>query len=103
MTTMPPAPFDEVDCKDTAQNILPQDELNAVESNEVLPSGDDPTAPELKLKRDLEARHITMIAIGGAVGVGLIIGDFYCLAYVLTNAPKALAKPLQEVDPSLFC
>jgi hypothetical protein len=30
--------------------------------------------PETSLHRGLKARHITMIAIGGAVGVGLIIG-----------------------------
>ena len=27
-----------------------------------------------QLHRDLKARHITMIAIGGAIGTGLIIG-----------------------------
>ncbi|KAF2104615.1 amino acid permease Dip5 [Rhizodiscina lignyota] len=32
------------------------------------------------LKRDLEARHITMIAIGGAIGTGLIIGTGAALA-----------------------
>ncbi|SPO06356.1 probable DIP5 - glutamate and aspartate permease [Cephalotrichum gorgonifer] len=32
------------------------------------------TSPETSLHRGLEARHITMIAIGGAVGTGLIIG-----------------------------
>lgn len=33
------------------------------------------------LKRGLKARHITMIAIGGAIGTGLIIGT--CV-----NSPK---------------
>lgn len=32
------------------------------------------------LKRGLEARHITMIAIGGAIGTGLIIGTGAALA-----------------------
>jgi len=38
----------------------------------------DPPAAHLgdhtQLHRDLKARHITMIAIGGAIGTGLIIG-----------------------------
>lgn len=38
----------------------------------------DPHAAHLgdhtQLHRDLKARHITMIAIGGAIGTGLIIG-----------------------------
>lgn len=32
------------------------------------------TNPETSLHRGLQARHITMIAIGGAIGTGLIIG-----------------------------
>jgi amino acid transporter len=31
---------------------------------------DEPT----QLKRELKARHISMIAIGGAIGTGLIVG-----------------------------
>lgn len=38
------------------------------------------TSPETKLTRGLEARHITMIAIGGAIGTGLIIGTGEALA-----------------------
>jgi amino acid transporter len=36
--------------------------------------------PETKLQRGLKARHITMIAIGGAIGTGLIIGTGAALA-----------------------
>ncbi|KAJ8607545.1 hypothetical protein MRB53_040255 [Persea americana] len=37
-------------------------------------------APSGELHRGLKARHITMIAIGGAVGTGLIIGTGAALA-----------------------
>ena len=32
------------------------------------------TSPDTSLRRGLQARHITMIAIGGAIGTGLLIG-----------------------------
>ncbi|VUC32763.1 unnamed protein product [Clonostachys rosea] len=38
------------------------------------------TSPETSLHRGLQARHITMIAIGGAIGTGLIIGTGKALA-----------------------
>ncbi|KAJ6440266.1 LOW QUALITY PROTEIN: CMGC/SRPK protein kinase [Purpureocillium lavendulum] len=38
------------------------------------------TSPETSLHRGLKARHITMIAIGGALGTGLIIGTGKALA-----------------------
>jgi amino acid transporter len=38
------------------------------------------TDPETSLERGLKARHITMIAIGGAIGTGLIIGTGKSLA-----------------------
>jgi amino acid transporter len=38
------------------------------------------TSPETSLQRGLQARHITMIAIGGAVGTGLVIGTGKALA-----------------------
>ncbi|KAI3336719.1 amino acid permease [Xylariaceae sp. AK1471] len=38
------------------------------------------TAPETSLHRGLKARHISMIAIGGAIGTGLIIGTGKALA-----------------------
>lgn len=37
-------------------------------------------AESTKLHRGLKARHITMIAIGGAIGTGLIIGTGSALA-----------------------
>ncbi|VVT54247.1 uncharacterized protein SAPINGB_P003980 [Magnusiomyces paraingens] len=36
--------------------------------------------PQGRLQRDLKARHITMIAIGGALGTGLVIGSGSALA-----------------------
>ena len=36
--------------------------------------GETIEAPPSKLHRGLKARHISMIAIGGAIGTGLIIG-----------------------------
>ena len=47
------------------------------------PTGDYHSTPEAAstgLHRDLKARHITMIAIGGAIGTGLIIGTGAALA-----------------------
>ena len=38
------------------------------------------TNPDSMLHRGLKARHITMIAIGGAIGTGLIIGTGKALA-----------------------
>ena len=38
------------------------------------------TSPETSLQRGLQSRHITMIAIGGAIGTGLIIGTGKALA-----------------------
>lgn len=38
------------------------------------------TSPDSSLHRGLKARHITMIAIGGALGTGLIIGTGNALA-----------------------
>ena len=34
---------------------------------------------QTSLHRDLKARHITMIAIGGAIGTGLVIGTYESL------------------------
>jgi len=47
------------------------------------PTGDYHSSPEAAstgLHRDLKARHITMIAVGGAIGTGLIIGTGAALA-----------------------
>lgn len=46
---------------------------------------DDMTDPTTRLHRGLQARQVTMIAIGGAIGTGLIIG---------TGASLAKAGPL---------
>lgn len=51
------------------QNGLPQQEIRGIEFSE-----------ETKLTRGLKARHITMIAIGGAIGTGLIIGTGVALS-----------------------
>jgi amino acid transporter len=40
----------------------------------------EPGSGHTKLTRGLKARHITMIAIGGAIGTGLIIGTGSALA-----------------------
>lgn len=52
------------------------DEINALEAQ---PSYYDDSKVEetnepTQLKRELKARHISMIAIGGAIGTGLIVG-----------------------------
>lgn len=47
------------------------------------PTGDYHSTPEAastRLHSGLKARHITMIAIGGAIGTGLIIGTGAALA-----------------------
>jgi amino acid transporter len=54
-----------------------------VKSDEREGYGLDPAAPppdHTELHRGLKARHITMIAIGGAIGTGLIIGTGKALA-----------------------
>jgi yeast amino acid transporter len=43
--------------------------------------------PDTALHRGLKARHITMIAIGGAIGTGLIIGTGKALA---TSGPGSI-------------
>jgi yeast amino acid transporter len=48
---------------------LPQQEIHGIEFSE-----------ETRLTRGLKARHITMIAIGGAIGTGLIIGTGVALS-----------------------
>lgn len=42
--------------------------------------GDNMTDPKTRLHRGLKARQVTMIAIGGAIGTGLIIGTGSALA-----------------------
>jgi yeast amino acid transporter len=52
-----------------APHDLPQQEIHGIEFSE-----------ESRLTRGLKARHITMIAIGGAIGTGLIIGTGVALS-----------------------
>jgi yeast amino acid transporter len=54
-------------------------ESKEISDGEVNSNGDRQPAPT-KLHRGLKARHITMIAIGGAIGTGLIIGTGKALA-----------------------
>lgn len=51
-------------------------EQRGTRSNEKIdePVTELPNEGEMELHRGLKARHITMIAIGGAIGTGLIIG-----------------------------
>jgi amino acid transporter len=59
--------------------MAPHDEVDAIEAQtvqydfceDVKEEGKD---EHVELHRDLKARHISMIAIGGAIGTGLIIG-----------------------------
>ena len=68
-------------------------EKNAVTQEYTLDGFDDmknemhEAEPGHELHRDLKARHITMIAIGGALGTGLIIGSGSALA---TAGPAAI-------------
>jgi amino acid transporter len=43
--------------------------------------------PHVDLHRGLKSRHITMIAIGGAIGTGLIIGTGGALAKAGVRCP----------------
>ena len=52
-----------------AEGGYPPQEIHGIEFSE-----------ETRLTRGLKARHITMIAIGGAIGTGLIIGTGVALA-----------------------
>ncbi|CAF1141514.1 unnamed protein product [Adineta steineri] len=55
-------------------------ELHETQST-ILPTISDNDKPHEKLKRELKSRHITMIAIGGIIGPGLLVGSGTALAY----------------------
>ena len=59
---------------------------------------------ETKLRRDLKARHITMIAIGGAIGTGLLIGTGAALAKAgpASILIKAVDSLLESLEPLNF-
>ncbi|CAI6899551.1 ANM_collapsed_G0053420.mRNA.1.CDS.1 [Saccharomyces cerevisiae] len=45
------------------------------------PSVDGDSEPH-KLKQGLQSRHVQLIALGGAIGTGLLVGDFIHASYV---------------------
>ncbi|CAF4203738.1 unnamed protein product, partial [Adineta steineri] len=49
-------------------------ELHETQST-ILPTISDNDNSHEKLKRELKSRHITMIAIGGIIGPGLLVGS----------------------------
>lgn len=61
-----------LDTKDTHESVPGDGEVLHIRGLE--------TSPETSLHRGLQSRHITMIAIGGAIGTGLIIGTGKALA-----------------------
>lgn len=51
------------------------DEINALEAQpDYIDTKEGEQDEPAQLHRDLKARHISMIAIGGAIGTGLIVG-----------------------------
>ena len=65
-----------LDGKHGAGNDVPQEMLG---ESTIQVRGHE-TSAETSLERGLKARHITMIAIGGAIGTGLVIGTGEALA-----------------------
>ena len=54
------------------------------------------TSDQTKLTRGLKRRHIELIAIGGAIGVGLFLGS----AKVIQNAGPGLMRVMGVFYPS---
>jgi len=71
-------------------------ELDVSSTNKTSPLGGDTS----RLNRDLQGRHMQMIAIGGAIGTGLFIGSGSALA---TGGPAALLIAFGSVGIMLFC
>ena len=74
----PPKGGDDFDVEKTSTPIHPGGEYGG--PKEDLHIRGLETSPETSLERGLKARHITMIAIGGAIGTGLIVGTGKALA-----------------------
>ena len=58
------------------------------------------TSPLTKLERGLKPRHLSMIAIGGALGTGLIVGTGKALA---SAGPGSLFISYTFVGALVFC
>lgn len=58
------------------------------------------TDPETMLNRGLKPRHLSMIAIGGALGTGLIVGTGKALA---SSGPGSLFISYTFVGALVFC
>lgn len=79
---------------------------NAHESKDLSDAGENNGVgqPATKLHRGLKSRHITMIAIGGAIGTGLIIGTGKALAKagpasILIAYVESSSFAVNHVDP----
>lgn len=62
------------------------DEIDTIEAQDAqyeFGEKEEPRDEHVELQRDLKARHISMIAIGGAIGTGLIIGTGKALTYLV--------------------
>lgn len=63
------------------QNDIPQSEKHGSVREYDVAGGYESEDEHTSLHRGLQSRQITMIAIGGAIGTGLIIGTYGFLPY----------------------